>query len=86
MNLKNNKQLGKKLIDAAIINRDSVYLNLISHVVNLTEFPVCALIGKYGLVNWINEIFKLDLNLFLPNENDNNKTFIDYIILSKKWD
>ena len=38
--LKNNKELCKKLISAAIINKDPIYLNLISLVVNLSEFPI----------------------------------------------
>ena len=81
--LKNNSKLSIDLIESAVSGKDKIFLNYLSRLINVNEYPIASWIGKYGLINWVNEAIELGLNIFDKNPKYlNGKNIFDFAIQS----
>ena len=75
--LNNSPQLTKKLIKSAIIGKNTNFLNILSHLIEIKKYPIAAFIGKTGLITWIPELLEYGLDIFAENKG---KNIFDYAI------
>ena len=78
-----SSNLISNLIESACKGRIINYLEILSKLVDLKQYPIGSFVGKYSLINWIKELNNIGIDFYFKNSEE--KDILDYILLKENY-